>query len=108
MDGYEKQRETLAELGVSVFAGSVDDEASTLEITTDINYPVAYGMSRETGEQFGAWWDEERHFIQPSEFFMKSDGKVLAATYSNSPIGRMEPEDAVALARFLIKGIKDH
>ena len=93
---------------MSIFAGSVDDEASTLDITGHINFPVAFGMTRETGEEFGAWWDEDRHFIQPSEFFMTGEGKVVAATYSNSPIGRMEPEDAVALARFLIRGIKDH
>ena len=90
-------------MGVSIFAGSVDDEDKTLEISGHLNFPVAYGMSRETGEQFGAWWDDDRKFIQPSEFFMSSDGKVIASTYSSSPIGRMEPEDAVALANFLLK-----
>ncbi len=103
MDGYEKQREVLAEMGVSIFAGSVDDEDKTLEISEYLNFPVAYGMTREIGEQFGAWWDEDRNFIQPSEFFMAADGKVIASTYSSSPIGRMEPEDAVALANFLLK-----
>ena len=103
MDGYEKQREVLADMGVSIFAGSVDDEDKTLEISAQLNFPVAYGMTRETGEQFGAWWDEERKFIQPSEFFISADGTVIASTYSSSPIGRMEPEDAVALAKFLLK-----
>ena len=50
-----------------------------------------------------AWWDEGREFIQPSEFFMTGSGKVLASTYSSSPVGRMDPEDAVTLARFIIQ-----
>ena len=60
-------------------------------------------MSREDGDKVGAWWDEERQFIQPSEFFIDGDGKIISSTYSSSPVGRMEPEDAMALAKFLLK-----
>ena len=103
MVGYEKQRQQLAELGVSVFAGSVDSEEDTAEIAAEVGFPVAWGISRDTGDKIGAWWDTERNFIQPSEFFMTSSGKVLASTYSSSPIGRMEPEDALMLAQFIIR-----
>jgi hypothetical protein len=87
---------------VSIVAGSVDSEEKLAEISNDIGFPVAYGMSREVGEKFGAWWDEERNFIQPSEFLMTGGGKVLASCYSSSPIGRIEPEDAMMLAKFII------
>ena len=60
-------------------------------------------MTREDGDKVGAWWEEERKFIQPSEFFISGDGKVISSTYSSSPVGRMEPEDAMALAKFLLK-----
>lgn len=103
MVGYEKLRDSLAELGVSIYAGSVDSEDLTREVAADVSFPIAYGLSRETGEKLGAWWDEERGFIQPSEFFIGHDGKVIASTYSSSPIGRMEPEDGLALAKFLLK-----
>ena len=103
MAGFEKQREALAELGVSVVAGCVDSEEKTAEVASELGFPVAWGMTREMGERFGAWWDEGREFIQPSEFFMTGSGKVLASTYSSSPVGRMDPEDAVTLARFIIK-----
>ena len=103
MAGFEKQREVLAELGVSIVAGCVDSEEKTAEVAAELGFPVAWGMTREQGELVGAWWDEGREFIQPSEFFMTGSGKVLASTYSSSPVGRMEPEDAVTLARFIIQ-----
>ena len=103
MAGFEKQREVLAELGVSIVAGCVDSEEKTAEVAAELGFPVAWGMTREQGELVGAWWDEGREFIQPSEFFMTGSGKALASTYSSSPVGRMDPEDAVTLARFIIQ-----
>ena len=102
MAGFEKQRGILAELGVSIFAGCVDSEEKTAEVAADLGFPVAWGMTREMGNQVGAWWEEQREFIQPSEFFITGSGKVLASTYSSSPVGRMDPEDAVTLAKFII------
>ena len=102
MVGFEKQREALAELGVSIIAGSVDAEDKTAEVAAELGFPVAWGVTREMGDKFGAWWDEERAFIQPSEFFITGSGEVLASTYSSSPVGRMDPEDAVTLAKFII------
>jgi hypothetical protein len=58
---------------------------------------VAVDMTREQGESFGAWWDEGREIIQPSEFIIRKDGNVVSSTYSSGPIGRVEPEDAVKL-----------
>ena len=103
MAGFEKQRGVLAELGVSIVAGCVDSEEKTAEVAAELGFPVAWGMTREQGDLVGAWWDEGREFIQPSEFFMTGSGKVLASTYSSSPVGRMDPEDAVTLARFIIQ-----
>ena len=34
-------------------------------------------------------------FIQPSEFVLAYDGKVIAATYSHGPIGRMDPAETL-------------
>ena len=92
----------MAELGVSIVAGCVDSEEKTAEVAAELGFPVAWGMAREMGDQFGAWWDEEREFIQPSEFFITGSGQVVASTYSSSPVGRMDPEDAVTLAKFII------
>ena len=101
--GFEQQREALAELGVSIIAGSVDSEDKLSDISNDIGFPVAWGMTRDMGNKVGAWWDEERNFIQPSNFFITKSGKVLASSYASSPVGRMEPEDVMMLANFIIK-----
>ena len=49
----------------------------------------------------GSWWEERRDHIQPSEFVITKTGKVMMSTYSNSPIGRMDPEEALTLIQFL-------
>jgi len=49
----------------------------------------------------GSWWDERRDHIQPSEFVITKSGKVMMSAYSNSPIGRMDPAEALTLIQFL-------
>ena len=82
-------------------AGTVDSEEDTLKLAKPLGFPVAYGMTRNDADLVGAWWDERRNHIQPSEFVVNQRGKVLMSTYSNSPIGRMDPEEALSLVRFL-------
>ena len=98
MAGYEAQKNALAATDAKVvLAGSVDSEDKYSELGTDLSFPVAVEMTKEQGESIGAWWDEERQIIQPSEFIIRRDGRVVSSTYSSSPIGRIEPEDAVKL-----------
>jgi len=99
--GYEERREAFKELGVGIVAGTVDSEEQTLEVAKDLGFPVAYGMTREMGDKIGAWWDERRDHIQPSEFMLRRDGRVMGSTYSNVPIGRMDPEETLNLMKFL-------
>ncbi|MDA7718367.1 hypothetical protein OAX30_04295 [Pseudomonadales bacterium] len=66
-----------------------------------MGFPVAYGMTRADGDAMGAWWEQRRDHIQPSEFVLTQTGKVMMSTYSNSPIGRMDPAEALTLIRFL-------
>ena len=87
--------------GVSIIAGTVDTEQQTLEVSRDWGFPVAYGMTRADGDAMGAWWEERRDHIQPSEFVITKSAKVMMSTYSNSPIGRMDPEEALTLIKFL-------
>ena len=82
-------------------AGTVDSEEDTLKLAEPLSFPLAYGMTRNDADLVGAWWDERRNHIQPSEFVVNQRGKVLMSTYSNSPIGRMDPEEALSLVRFL-------
>ena len=101
MAGYEKLAADFAELGISVYAASVDDEEKTGEVQKDLGFPVAHGIQRAQGDAIGAWWDERRDFIQPSEFVLRQDGRVLSATYSTGPIGRLDAGDALSLVKIL-------
>lgn len=58
-------------------------------------------MTRADGDAIGAWWDDRRDHIQPSEFVINSKGMVMASTYSNSPVGRMDPAETLVLLQFL-------
>lgn len=66
-----------------------------------LNFPVAFGMTRSDGDAMGAWWDERRDHIQPSEFILTQSGKVMMSTYSNSPVGRMDPAETLTLIQFI-------
>lgn len=101
MGGYQERLEAFAELGFSIVAGTVDSEEKTLEVAKPLSFPVAYGMSRADGDAIGSWWDEKRDFIQPSEFILRGN-KVMASTYSNSPVGRMDPAETLMLVQYLV------
>lgn len=84
-------------MGVSLFAASVYNEEQSEPVAAPLGFPVGFGVTREQAGAMGAWWDEERNFIQPSEFVISPNGKVRMSTYSNSPIGRMDPAEMLTL-----------
>ena len=92
--------EALNGLDVSVLAASVDDEDKAGEIAADLSYPVAYGVTRDDAETIGAWWEPKRGIIQPTEFLLDADHRIITATYSAGPIGRMNAPDLVKVVQF--------
>jgi hypothetical protein len=58
-------------------------------------------VTRATADRIGAWWEERRNHIQPSEFLLTGSGRILSSTYSSSPIGRMDPEETLRLVTML-------
>ena len=86
---------------MSLFAATNDSEEDTAPVAAELGYPVAHGVDRETADRIGAWWEERRGHIQPSEFVLTRSGRVLSSTYSSSPIGRMDPEEALFLLKIL-------
>ncbi len=103
MVGYEKLKSEYETEGISVFAGSVDNEEHAEEVQQEVSFPVAHGVTRETADALGSWWEDKRAIIQPSEFILNGEGKVLSSTYSAGPIGRMAAEDVLKLIQFLKK-----
>ena len=88
-------------MGVSILAGTVDTEEQTLDVAKDVGFPVAFGVTRADADTLGAWWEERRDHIQPSEFIITQKGRVLSSNYSSSPVGRMDPAETLSLMRII-------
>lgn len=103
MAGFEALKKEFADEGVSVFAASVDSEEHVAEVQKELSFPVFGGVTREIADRLGSWWEARRDIIQPSEFVLDPGGKVLSATYSSGPIGRLDAADALWLIQFMKK-----
>ena len=101
MAGFEFWKAQLAAAGVQVAAASVDPLEKARELAAGLSFPLGYGVTRESATRLGAWWDERRSFMQPAEFLVGADGKVLASSYSAGPLGRFDAMDVVRTANFL-------
>ena len=100
MAGFGRERKALEAVGAKVVAASVDPLDKAKAVADDIGFPIAYGVTREQGEAIGAWWEERRNFVQPAEFLVGRDGKVIASSYSAGPLGRVDAADVVKLINF--------
>ena len=100
MAGIDSEMEALKELDVSVMAASVDDEDKAGEIAAELSYPVAYGVTKDQADAMGAWWEPNRGIVQPTEFLLDADHKIITVTYSAGPIGRMNAPDLVKVVQF--------
>ena len=58
-------------------------------------------MTRADGDKIGAWWEDRRDHLQPSEFVLSRSGKVLMSAYSSSPVGRMDPGELLTLVKLM-------
>ena len=103
MAGFSKLVPELDALGIKVVAASTDPLDKAKEVAAELAFPVAYGVTREMADRIGAWWEDRRGIIQPSEFLVDAAGKVRSATYSSGPIGRVDAADVVKLVNFYDK-----
>ena len=100
MVGFEKLKAELEGFGAKVFAASVDPIDKAGEVAAEVSFPVGYGVTREVADKLGSWWEERRSIIQPSEFVIDAGGKVLASSYSDGPIGRIDAADVIKWINF--------
>lgn len=101
MVGYAKQKDEFDKIGVSLVAASVDPIEKAKEVADEVNFPIGYGVTREMADSLGSWWEDRRQIIQPSEFVLAPDGnKIMASSYSDGPLGRMDAEDIVKMVNF--------
>ncbi len=72
-------------------------------MAAELSFPVGQGVTREMADALGSWWEERRSIIQPSEFILDRDGRVLTSTYSSGPVGRIDAEAAVGVIGFYVR-----
>ncbi len=101
MAGFEFWKAQLAGAGVKVVAASVDPIDKAKEVAAGLSFPIGYGVTRAQADQLGSWWEDRRGIVQPSEFILGADGKILLASYSSGPLGRLEATDVVRMANFV-------
>jgi peroxiredoxin len=98
--GFAKLKNELDALGVKVFAASVDPEEKSKPVADEINFPLGFGVTRAQADLLGSWWEERRQIIQPSEFILNAESKVIGSSYSDGPLGRIEASDVIKLVNF--------
>jgi len=84
---------------VEIVALSVDpmEKAKEMVDKLKLEFPVGYGLEvPKDAEKIGAFWDARRKIIQPANFILDSDHKVVDACYSIGPIGRITAADALS------------
>ena len=64
-----------------MIAISVDPEDKAQEVADTVSFPVANGVTRETTNSIDSWWDDNRGFVQPSEFILNGDNKVSGGVF---------------------------
>jgi peroxiredoxin len=102
--GFQRAKESLADVGARVVALSVDDEASTAELIAQhaLTFPAGYGAdAAAVAAATGAFADPGRGFLQSTGFVLDPAGQVILSVYSSSAIGRLVPDDVIGLVRYL-------
>ncbi len=100
MGGFNEQLEQFSVVEESSETLAAEPEEKAAEVAAQISFPLAYGMTLAQAQSIGAWWEERRSIVQPSNFVLNESGKVLSATYSSGPIGRLEAVDAIRFIQF--------
>jgi peroxiredoxin len=88
---------------VDVVALSVDppDKARETVEKLQLIFPVAYGLEvPRDADKVGAFWEERRKIIHATNFILDSDKKVVDASYSIGPVGRIVAADALSHIQF--------
>ena len=100
MVGFAEKSAELKNLGTSVVAASVDPLDKAKEVADEVNFPIGHGVTRDIANTLGSWWEDRRQIIQPSQFVVGPENKVMASCYSDGPIGRFIADDVVKFVTF--------
>ncbi len=101
MVGFESEISEFKDRNIKIFAASVDPEDKAQEVAAEVSFPVGFGAGETHRDLMGSWWEDRRGLIQPSEFILDGDGKVIMSSYSSGPLSRLEAQDVIKMINFL-------
>lgn len=84
-------------------AASADPRDKAQEVADEVSFPIAYGVTRDIAEALGSWWENNRGIINPSEFIVGADGRIVHSSYSSGPLARTLAPDVISLLKLLSK-----
>jgi len=100
---FSRASQTLSDVGASVVAFSVDDEATASALVDKhrLTFPVGHSADADmVSELTGAYLNDEPHYLQSTGFILAPDGSVLTAVYSSAAIGRLVVDDVIGFIRY--------
>ena len=101
---FQRARDGLASVDAKLVALSVDDEATTKDLTAkhQLTFPVGHSADASAVAQAtGAFINDDPAHLQSTGFVLDRDGRVVVSVYSSGAIGRLVPEDVIGLLRYL-------
>ena len=106
MADYQTNRQAFEQEKVRLLALSADplDKAKETVEQLKLDFPVGYGLEiPRDADKIGAFWEDRRKIIHATNFVLDPKGKVVDASYSNGPIGRIVAADALSHIQFFKK-----
>ena len=101
MGGFNDILDDLKANNITVVAASFDPQDKAAEMAKDLEFPIGYGVDKDTSDTLGGYWEPRRNFAQPSEFLITPSGKLAQVSYSDGPLVRTEAGDVIKLVSFL-------
>ena len=99
---FQRAGERLEEIGTRVAALSTDDEETTAELIEKLHVSFPVGHSADAAAlsaATGAFVGPARGNLESTGFVLDPLGKVVVSVYSSGAIGRLVPDDVIALVR---------
>jgi peroxiredoxin len=100
---FQSHIEEFKKENVDIVALSVDplDKARETVEKLQLTFPMVHGLEVPSdADKVGAFWEERRKIIHATNFILDSDRKVVDASYSIGPIGRIVAADALSHIQF--------